>query len=305
MAVSKCAASIITFMMVLSLFVGGSYANGGSGASFDPEIAIRTWYFSKSTFCHRHDIRAWNCTTCAPYVTGMEDVVVLHNSTTGSQGFVGYDSERNWIVAAFRGTNSNLNWEQDFDAFMVDFTLPNTTCGNACRVHQGFFAVYESLRPQLLSAFEATWRLHADAAPAAMVTGHSLGAALSMLAAVDLISQYSTRFHLNFTLYNFGEPRVGNPAFVLWATHTILLPYHRQYRVTHKSDPIPRVPPLEFGYLHAPHEIWYNNNDNNTNYTHCVDNATQEDLSCSMSQYDIDMGDHGLYMGIVWGCQMD
>lgn len=273
-------------------------------STFDPEVAIRTWYFSKSTFCNRADIEAWNCTTCVgPLATGMRDVVVLHNATTRAQGFVGYDAERNWIVASFRGTDSDLNWEQDFDAFMVDYTTPNTDCGSGCRVHQGFFGVYNSLRPQLLAAFESVLKRHTLAKPTAMVTGHSLGAALSMLASVDLISQFSVPYNLNFTLYNFGEPRVGNPAFVLWATETVLLPYHRQYRVTHKADPVPRVPPTLFGYIHAPHEIWYNNDDNNTNYTHCVDNATHEDLSCSMSQYAIEMADHGLYMGIIWGCQ--
>jgi hypothetical protein len=127
------------------------------------------------------------------------------------------------------------------------------------------------------------------------VTGHSLGAAVALHAAVDIIRTTGAHVHL----YNYGEPRVGNPAFAAWAAAT--LTEGRQFRVTHARDPVPHLPPLDFGFIHTPHELWYDNNGNTT-WRDCKDSSTAEDPTCSDSVLPIDVEDHLLYLGICTEC---
>lgn len=45
-----------------------------------------------------------------------------------------------------------------------------------------------------------------------MLTGHSLGAALSTMCAADMVNHGVT----DFLWYNYGSPRVGNKSFSEW-----------------------------------------------------------------------------------------
>lgn len=71
----------------------------------------------------------------------------------------------------------------------------------------GFYKEWNDLLPQVISVVKT---LH-DQYPTfrIFVTGHSLGAAISVLCALELAEEgYS-----NVTVYNYGLPRVGNQAF--------------------------------------------------------------------------------------------
>ncbi len=65
------------------------------------------------------------------------------------------------------------------------------------------------------------------------VTGHSLGAALAQLTSMDLL-----RSGIPNTIYNFGQPRVGDQAYATFATKKLNI-----WRVTHHKDVVPHVPP--------------------------------------------------------------
>mmetsp|Transcript_11109 Transcript_11109/g.27810 ORF Transcript_11109/g.27810 Transcript_11109/m.27810 type:complete len:365 (+) Transcript_11109:42-1136(+) len=84
------------------------------------------------------------------------------------------------------------------------------------------------------------------------VTGHSLGAALSVLCGIRLALKYPEH---NIQVLNFGCPKVGNPAF--WE-----LVNNREnlcvQRVAHKSDVITRAPNLD--YNHVGHTIHIDEN---------------------------------------------
>jgi len=84
------------------------------------------------------------------------------------------------------------------------------------------------------------------------VTGHSLGAALATLAAIDIveIAQKNITF-----LYNFGSPRVGNPEFA--QNFDKMFPH--MYRVVNYKDIIPHLAPensLGLEYYHVATEVW-------------------------------------------------
>jgi hypothetical protein len=139
--------------------------------------------------------------------------------------------------------------------------------------------------------------VNAHAGSPILVTGHSLGAAVSVHAAVDIMNKITGVSSLE--LYNFGDPRVGDPAFASWVT--TILPDGKQFRVTHAADPVPHLPPMHFGFLHAPHELWYNNNGD-ASWSDCNDSPSAEDPNCSDSTIPIDISDHLLYLGICTDC---
>lgn len=67
------------------------------------------------------------------------------------------------------------------------------------------------------------------------VTGHSLGAALAILCAADLVVVGKLPVA---GVYTFGGPRVGNLAFSQWYNQNIA---PEVFRFTHRHDIVPHV----------------------------------------------------------------
>ena len=130
------------------------------------------------------------------------------------------------------------------------------------------------------------------------VTGHSLGAALCVLAAIDL--QMTTL--LDITVYNYGgknksvrspkrfvDPRVGNEIFS--HNYRKLLP--NTFRIVNERDVVPHLPFEFLGFYHIPREVWY------TNGTFFLCNDSGEDQGCSDSLLNsFSVEDHINYMGV-------
>lgn len=260
-----------------------------AAAQYDSGVAMSALYYSKSAYCDASDVQGWTCDACS-YNGQLANVSVYQNTDCGSQGYVGYNTGTNQIIVAFRGTANIANWIKD-----LDFIKTTYAACSGCEVHQGFYEVYQSMQQGILSSVQSL--LQSNPGTAVFVTGHSLGAAVSLLAALDIQTQYQPS---SLTLYNFGDPRVGNDAFAAWAAST--LPDGKQYRVTHSADPVPHVPPMDFGFLHCPHEEWYDN-DGDSSWSDCQDSATAEDPNCSDSvDFPIDIDDHLLYLGVCTEC---
>ncbi|CUE81955.1 lipase, putative [Bodo saltans] len=281
----------------LLLVVAVAAATSGavsSSSSYNPTVALSGWLYGKAVNCNRTSIENWSCETCQN-ISGMKDVRVFHNETTGGQAYVGFNEVSNTLVVTFRGSVDIQNWINNLDFFFIDY--PNSDCttfngGSSCQVHRGFLNVYESIKFEgLLSYVNSLWTSVKSKSPSVLVTGHSLGGALAILGGVDvtlLLRDQTSDIHV----YTYGEPRVGNPAWAKWVAESVLIG-GKQYRLTHESDPVPRLPPLEFGFLHVPHEVWYNNDLAGDHFTVCMDNATAEDYAnCENTQYAFDTSDH-------------
>ena len=100
------------------------------------------------------------------------------------------------IVIAFRGTADLRNWLTDADCFRA--LLLEQLNGDRCEVHAGFLAAYESIISPLTAHLR---RIVAGLRPL-FVTGHSLGGALALLAALELKRQ---GFNIA-QVYTFGQP---------------------------------------------------------------------------------------------------
>lgn len=137
------------------------------------------------------------------------------------------------IIVAFRGT-------QDASDVITDLTIRQRGLPRAwnaaeqgfgqVRVHAGFCSRTEKLRKQLQAAVEPL-----DRTRPVYVTGHSLGGAVAILAAVVL--KHRCGFG-DVRLYTYAGPRVGDPAFA--AAYDQSLP--KSYRVVNDADLVPQVP---------------------------------------------------------------
>lgn len=103
---------------------------------------------------------------------------------------------RSTAVLAFRGTQTPMEWVANGIFSQVPFLHPSSG-----HVHSGFLAVYQTMRDAVLS--NARQRRHV------IVTGHSLGAALALLAAADIAASRVSQA----SMVSFAGPRVGDHAF--------------------------------------------------------------------------------------------
>ena len=119
-------------------------------------------------------------------------------------------------------------------------------------VHRGFREQYyaplasgETLEAALFADVEAC--LAADPRARLLVTGHSLGGALSTLFGVRFSL---ARRNVDVQVLNFGCPKVGNARFARLAREASNL---RMHRVANRRDVVTRAPNI--GYRHAGHTL--------------------------------------------------
>ena len=74
-------------------------------------------------------------------------------------------------------------------------------------------------------------------------------------------------------------PRVGDENFEKWFVSVV----PGMFRVVHHKDPVPHLPPQNWGFHHMPYEVFYV--DDYNEYTLC--SFEGEDPSCS-DQYAVD-----------------
>ena len=119
-------------------------------------------------------------------------------------------------------------------------------------VHHGFLQDIESITVDLvMQVRQVINKLQAlgNSFPKIYITGHSLGGALAILAALELNYQ-KLKPELVVT---FGQPRVGNAAFA--ACYNELLG-DRTIHVINAADPVPLLPPLLAGYRDEGNEVF-------------------------------------------------
>jgi len=111
--------------------------------------------------------------------------------------------------------------------------IPSTDASGRGTVHQGFQVVYEAVRENLRKLVQ----LKAPGCKELLITGHSLGGALSALSAPDLLNDVAA--NLAPIVYTWAEPRVGHPDFV----HFFDTRVNIYYRIANLWDVVPHLPP--------------------------------------------------------------
>lgn len=273
-------------------------------ASYSPDEALLGIYWSNAVKCSHEKVMQWDCGAACTRGGRIENITLEWDDSLEVRAFVGYQPERNWIVWSFRGSVTTLNWIEDFDFSLVNYT---SACGPSCRVHQGFLTTYSVLAKTLLPRYKALSLAYPSATT--FITGHSLGAAQSEFALLDVLAWLGNG--TNVKLYNYGAPRTGNPAFASWAQSQLTDSGAAYYRVVHNHDLVPMLPPPVLGYQQFPRDfIWYSPELPAPGYVLCDATGVQMDettraTKCGASSLFAGNGtDHVYYLGIHMDCSL-
>ena len=170
---------------------------------------------------------------------------VIRNSDTDTNGYLARDVMGN-MALVFPGTTSWTNVRTDLNA--------EPESGLGATVHEGFWKAYKSVAKQVQVAIERNPVMFIRPNPfpqsavrggaiSLLIVGHSLGAAIATLAALDL--SY-TQFAQNIGLITFGAPRVGFRDFADQFSERM---GQRYVRVVYQADFIPQVPMSPYKHI--------------------------------------------------------
>ncbi len=141
------------------------------------------------------------------------------------------------LTIVFRGSDSRKDWNTNFKFWKS--VIPYKNYNSKIRVHAGFIGAYKSLNVR--------GKIHkfvTDDVKKICVTGHSYGAALAILCAIDLEYNFPKK---DYEVIVFGCPRVGNKAF----QESYNLRIFKTLRVETKGDVISKIPFAFLGYRHV------------------------------------------------------
>ncbi|XP_047309511.1 phospholipase A1-II 1-like [Impatiens glandulifera] len=178
------------------------------------------------------------------------------------------DHERRDIVVSWRGSHDALEWMDDLEFWLKPAPLifdKNIDHDEKPEVHSGFYSIYtlcnnksnfckRSAREQVLDEITRLMNKYEDEEISVTVTGHSLGAALTTLSAVDIAQNISNRPNTLVTAFAFASPRVGNSTFAATAT---ALPNLRILRIENRPDLVPDLPPCFVGFTDVGQELLF------------------------------------------------
>lgn len=281
---------------------------------FSVDMAMTGLLLSRSSYCEAELVRNWTCRVCVESVPDFQLHRLYSNDTVNTLGLSGVLPTEKLIIVAFRGTANFDNWVHDLKFFFEPY--PNPECAG-CAVHLGFYQAFESVRDAVREDVAELVRRHPS--HRVLVTGHSLGGAIALLSAVDMVRlpppagpsvsrpALGSPPHVGsglvspsrVALYTFGAPRLGNANFTRWAGAVL----QHSYRLTHQRDLVPHLPPNSLGFVHMPQEKWFSNATDPLAVTHCNDTVEEEDATCSNSVWTPVVSDHRLYLGIPTGCR--
>ncbi|KAH8111918.1 alpha/beta-hydrolase [Phellopilus nigrolimitatus] len=210
---------------------------------------------------------------CPAAPLGTTLITQFNDDATNTQGYVARDDGRKEIVVAYRGSIQLQDFVTDADFIMVDYVSPGVSGTSGVQAHQGFLAAINSVVSTVLKAVSK--QLAAHPTYTLISTGHSLGAALASLGGVSLAANFPG---VPLTLYTFGQPRTGNPAYAALAEK--LVGVDNIFRTVETYDGVPTIPPISFGYEHHATQYWVFQ-DRNTDPGNVKRCAGREDPTCS------------------------
>jgi hypothetical protein len=150
-------------------------------------------------------------------------------------GRMGVHAEKGRVSRiAFRGTSTSKEMRENMNYAQVPFL------GTEARVHRGFLRTYETLhQADVLKAAARAW----EHGHTLVISGHSLGAAIANMAALDVAAHYPD---LTVVVYAFAPPKQGDAAYARMLSSTRNLTAHQLINMDDlvTSLPLPVTPNL-------------------------------------------------------------
>ncbi|CAM9399994.1 unnamed protein product, partial [Discosporangium mesarthrocarpum] len=166
-------------------------------------------------------------------------------------GFVAISSDKKEMVIVFRGTLTRKEWGENVNFPLVTFDEDKGVSSDQnLMVHRGFQQIYMEHGETAVSpraTIRECLREHIpNGVEKILIVGHSLGAALAMMAGFDIVHNRATinpatGEAVPVTLISWAAPRMGNAAVAELANS--YFPKLRHLRVCNPNDIVPKVPP--------------------------------------------------------------
>jgi triacylglycerol lipase len=166
----------------------------------------------------------------------------------------------NVLVVAFRGTASLHDFVTDLDALKMRVAIPGPRWNRdgGGEAHRGFVEALGTIVFELIDQLGlGTGRSLNAVCPRIVLTGHSLGGALALLAA-PMLRGAARRVWPEAepieAVYTFGQPRVGDARFA--RSYDSQFKYGT-WRFVNEEDPVPRLPGVLAGFRHCGNEAFF------------------------------------------------
>ena len=281
---------ITRFLLIVCFFIVVAQC---ANPEWNSNAAYQSLYLSCDAFCDPAGYLGTH--NYNGLLQGFNATMTIHEKKYDTYGFVGYLPSDTSIYVAYRGSEGWQNWMADLETTKVTYPY----C-SGCEVHKGF---YEALMGDFDNVEKEVRRLKSlFPSYAVKTTGHSLGAALAQLASTELVSRGITVKYA----YTFGQPRTGNAAYSAYSSSKVPL----TFRHVHYADPVPHVPPPEFGFYHNCLEEWEPNEVYDASKSDALLQCGSYPENCedtgdcmeSIPDKDLNPDDHMTYLGVPIKC---
>ena len=253
-------------MLILAVLLS-AVADTSPPLPFDHDEAVQVLQLAYAAYCPVKALQGWDCFWCGK--SSLSRVSIVLDDNDRLLGYVALRDATKQIVVSFRGTqsdgdpttsqmNSLANAAVTLKPLIIDSS-------SSVRTHFGWTTEWERLRPGILSALRHLRR--AKPSYTLLMTGHSAGAAMTMVAALSLTSLEADPLDRwaaeRIRVLNFGCTRVGNTAFAAAFAAAGLA--NSSFRIVLEADEVPHYPSPAWGraldpeglpYLHAGREVW-------------------------------------------------
>ncbi len=189
----------------------------------------------------------------------VEHFEATHSWDIDTQGFLATNNERTIIV--FRGTDSKEDWRTN-----LQFSKEPGPFGDSF-VHKGIQEAFFHVAFDIGQLIER----HHTPEKELWLTGHSLGGALSIILAANLLKR---QIHID-GIYTFAAPRIGDEAFSNTLNSTLK---GLHVRVVNENDLVPYLP-LEALFTHSGNIVLLAENGSNlTDVTPSMFNSLKQNI---------------------------
>jgi len=190
--------------------------------------AIPSEVFHDLVFYYKYASTAYGVPGSLPFPKGDVLLEQFVNEPGKLKGFIVRNDKRKEIVIALRGSRDLEDFMNDTQIRLTPFESPGVSAPEGTLVHSGFLSAWNYIASLVIETVAVQLQTYDDLT--IVTSGHSLGGALSSLAAISLKSNFP---HCTTRMYTYGQPRTGNRIYAEFINREFGV---NAFRAVHMND---------------------------------------------------------------------